>query len=97
MLPETTIQQSFERAEIIRRAIEGADFAIPTSVTPIKVTISLGLAERESFTQTAEEIIHNADTALYHSKLNGRNKSSAYTDDAYVNFLGDGTKGRATS
>jgi diguanylate cyclase (GGDEF)-like protein/putative nucleotidyltransferase with HDIG domain len=95
MLPETTIQQSFERAEIIRRAIEGTEFAIPTSVTPIKATISLGLAERESFAQTVEEIIHNADTALYHSKLNGRNKSSAYTNDAYVNLLVDEQKVRS--
>ena len=47
MLPETTIEQSFERAENVRTAIEGAEFTIPTSVTPIKVTISLGLAERE--------------------------------------------------
>ena len=94
MLPETTIQQSFERAEIIRRAIQGTEFTIPTSVTPIKVTISLGLAERESFTQTAEEIIHNADTALYHSKLSGRNQSFAYTNDAYINFLGGATKSR---
>lgn len=92
MLPETTIQQSFERAEIIRRAIEGAEFSIPTSVTPIKVTISSGLAERESFAQTEAEIIHNADTALYHSKLNGRNKSSAYTNSAYTNFLGSAQK-----
>jgi diguanylate cyclase (GGDEF)-like protein len=89
MLPETTIQQSFERAEIIRNAIEGMDFTIPTSVTPIKATISLGIAERESFTQTTEEIIHNADTALYHAKLSGRNQSFAYTNDAYLNFLGD--------
>ena len=92
MLPETTIQQSFERAEIIRHAIEGMDFNIPTSVTPIKATISLGLAERESFTQTTEEIIHNADTALYHAKLSGRNQSFAYTNDAYLNFLGDEQK-----
>ncbi len=88
MLPETSIQQSLERAEIIRRAIESSEFAIATSVTPIKATISLGLAERESFTQTVQEIIHNADTALYHSKLNGRNKSSAYRHDAYLNLLG---------
>ncbi len=88
LLPETTIQQSYERAEVIRRAIEGSDFIIPTSVTPIKATISLGLAERESFAQTVEEIIHNADAALYHSKLNGRNKSSAYKNDAYVSLLG---------
>ncbi|MFH0959427.1 MAG: GGDEF domain-containing protein, partial [Pseudomonadota bacterium] len=88
MLPETTVQQSFDRAEIIRRTIEDTEFAVTTSVTPIKVTISLGLAERESFVQTPEEIIHNADTALYHSKLSGRNKSFAYTKDAYLNFFG---------
>ena len=92
MLPETTVQQSFERAEIIRHAIEGMDFTIPTSVTPIKATISLGIAERESFTQNTEEIIHNADTALYHAKLSGRNQSFAYTNDAYLNFLGDEQK-----
>lgn len=88
MLPETTVKQSFERAEMIRREIESAAFIIPTSVVSIKATISLGLAERESFTQTAEEIIHNADAALYHSKLNGRNKSSAYRNDGYLNFFG---------
>lgn len=92
MFPETTLEQSFERAEIIRRTIEGAEFAIPTSIAPIKATISIGLAERESFKQTIEEIIHNSDTALYHSKLNGRNKSSAYKNDAYVNLLGGSQK-----
>lgn len=84
MLPETTLQQSFERAEIIRSAIEGAEFTIPTSVTPIKVTVSIGISERESFAQTADEITHNADTALYRSKLNGRNKSTAYTSNEPV-------------
>ena len=92
MMPETSLRQSFERAEIIRRAIEGSEFAIPTSVMPIKVTISIGLAERESFTQTIEEIIHNSDTALYHSKLKGRNKSFAYKNDAYVDLLGGSQK-----
>ncbi len=96
MLPETTIKQSFERAEIIRRAIADTEFAVPTSVTPIKATISLGIAERESFTQTTEEIIHNADTALYHSKLNGRDQSFAYTNETYLNFLGDERKAKLT-
>lgn len=85
MLPETTVPQSFERAEIIRHTIENSEFVVPTSVTPIKVAVSLGVAERESFTQTAEEIIHNADTALYHAKLIGRNKSYAYTYNAFMN------------
>ncbi len=87
LLPETTLQQSFVRAELIRREIEQAEFAVPTSVTPIKATISLGLAERESFAQTAEEIIHHADTALFHSKLSGRNQTFAYKNDTYLDFF----------
>jgi diguanylate cyclase (GGDEF)-like protein len=88
MLPETTILRSLERAEMIRREIDSAEFQVKTSVTPIKATISAGIAERESLIQTAEEIIHNADTALYHSKLKGRNQSHAYTKNAYLDFFG---------
>lgn len=78
LLPETTLQQSFERAEMIRRSIQGSSFTIPTSTTPIKVTISLGISERESFSQTIDMILHNADTALYNSKLHGRNQTFAF-------------------
>src|SRR6266498_2875231 len=87
LLPETAIQQAYERAEYIRRVIEEAEFTIPTSISPIRVTMSFGIACRESFSQTTDEIIHNADTALYHSKLSGRNLAFAYANDAYVNFL----------
>jgi putative nucleotidyltransferase with HDIG domain len=33
------------------------------------------------------EIIHNADTALYHSKLSGRNRACAYTNEAYIDLV----------
>jgi diguanylate cyclase (GGDEF)-like protein/putative nucleotidyltransferase with HDIG domain len=88
LMPETTLSRGYERAELIRQAIEKAEFTVPTSVTPIKATLSLGIANREYFDQTGQEIIHNADTALYHSKLKGRNCSYAYTRDAYVDFVG---------
>lgn len=87
LLPETAIEQAYERAEFIRKVIEEAEFTIPTSVSPIRVTMSFGLACRESFSQTTDEIIHNADTALYHSKLSGRNRAFAYANDTYVKFL----------
>ena len=86
LMPETTLAQGYERAEVIRRAVEKAEFSIPTSVTPIKATLSLGIANRESFDQSGQDIIHNADTALYHSKLKGRNRAYAYTQEAYVDF-----------
>jgi diguanylate cyclase (GGDEF)-like protein len=87
LLPETTIQQAYERAEHIRKAIEGAEFMVPTNTSPIRATMSFGIACRESFSQITDEIIHNADTALYHSKLSGRNRAYAYTNDGFVDFL----------
>jgi diguanylate cyclase (GGDEF)-like protein len=89
LLPETTLRQAFERAESIRRAIEAIEFTIPTSETPIRATMSFGIACRESSVQTMDEIIHNADTALYHSKLNGRNQVYTYANGTYINFSED--------
>lgn len=80
LLPETTIEQAHERAEFIRKTIEEMEFTIPTNGSPIRATMSFGIAGRESFSQTMNEIIHNADTALYHSKLNGRNRACAYAN-----------------
>ncbi len=87
LMPETAPQQAFFRVEMIREEIERAEFTIPTSVTPIKVTMSFGVAGRESYNQAASDIIHNADAALYHAKLRGRNRTYIYTPDGYENFF----------
>jgi diguanylate cyclase (GGDEF)-like protein/putative nucleotidyltransferase with HDIG domain len=87
LLPETSLSQAYERAELLRKTIESLEFTIGTSTTPIRATMSFGLAHRENFSQTADEITHNADLALYHSKLSGRNRSFAYSNDAYVDFM----------
>ena len=89
MMPETELELGYQRAEIIRHAVESADFNISTSISPIKITISLGVADREYFNQTSENIIHNADTALYHSKLKGRNRSFAYDENVYIDYSRD--------
>ena len=86
LLPETTLSQAYERAEVIRRNIEALEFTVPTSITPIRATMSFGVAHRENFSQAADEITHNADLALYHSKLSGRNRSFAFVDDKYIDF-----------
>lgn len=86
LLPETTIQQAYERVEGIRQAIEEMEFRIPTNASPIRATMSFGIAGRENAGQTTDEIIHNADTALYNSKLRGRNRVYAYTRNGYVNY-----------
>ena len=88
LLPETTIQQAYARVEGIRKAIEEKEFTIPTNSSPIRATMSFGIACRESFSQTTDQIIHNADKALYHSKLSGRNRVYACTREGYVDYNG---------
>jgi len=83
LLPETSPDQAYLRAEDIRKLVEKAEFTIPTSVTPIHITLSLGISCREGFNQSGEEIIHNADVALYHAKLKGRNRAYIYSSSQF--------------
>jgi diguanylate cyclase (GGDEF)-like protein len=86
LLPETTLVQAYEKAEFFRKKIEEMEFTVPTSSTPIRATMSFGVAHRESFRQTSTEIVHNADLALYNSKLSGRNRTFAHANDAYYDI-----------
>ena len=42
--------------------------------TPLTITVSIGLAERSAELTTADEVIKEADKALYKAKKNGRNQ-----------------------
>ena len=92
LMPETSLSHAFERAEMIRNAVEGAEFMVPTSITPIRVTMSFGIAQRENFSQIKDNIMHNADLALYHSKLTGRNRTYGYSNDTYLDYTAVVTK-----
>jgi diguanylate cyclase (GGDEF)-like protein/putative nucleotidyltransferase with HDIG domain len=81
LMPETTPEQIYSRIDHIRKVIEETGFDVPTSVTPIHATMSFGIAERLDTQQTPKDIIHNADTALYHAKLKGRNGTYIYSED----------------
>ena len=89
LLPETEIEKALERAEHLRKAVQSAQFVVPTSVEPIKATMSFGVSQRENFEQSKDEILHNADSALYRSKLSGRNRSLALTNASFVSFSPD--------
>jgi diguanylate cyclase (GGDEF)-like protein/putative nucleotidyltransferase with HDIG domain len=89
LMPETTTQDAYLRIEEIRETIENAEFNVQTSVTPIRVTMSFGIAGRQGFAQTPNDIVHNADAALYHAKLSGRNRAFVYSDAAYDSVFGN--------
>lgn len=88
LFAQATTVQAFERAEAIRNLVANTSFSVPTSISPIRVTLSLGVASRERFDQPAQEIIHNADTALYKSKLLGRNQTFAFEKGEFFNLSG---------
>lgn len=81
VMPEITPEQAFERIEAVRLKIAAKPFVVTTSVTPIQVTMSFGIAGRQPGSELAlNELIHNADLALYHAKLTGRNRAVIYTE-----------------
>ena len=74
LLPETPPDQAVEIAERVRRAVAAKEFEVETSSDPIRATISLGVAGFPRDGADANELIHQADLAVYRAKLQGRNR-----------------------
>src|SRR4051812_37123594 len=74
LLPETPPEQAFEIAERIRRAVAASAFDVETSSEPIRATVSIGVAGFPRDGSDANELIHQADLAVYRAKLQGRNR-----------------------
>ena len=82
VLPETAPEQALEIAERIRRALSASRFEVETSTDPISATISIGVASYPADGQGAEELIHQADLAVYSAKLQGRNRAVAASSES---------------
>src|SRR5437870_6598946 len=68
LLPETPPDQALEIAERIRRAVAEREFEVETSSEPIGVTISMGVASAPGDGTDPNELVHNADLAVYRAK-----------------------------
>jgi diguanylate cyclase (GGDEF)-like protein len=87
---ETDDQNAFQIVERLRQTIETFPFPkADKSGTVIeheflKVTMSFGIArhDKDSGIESAIDWIARADTALYQSKLNGRNRTTIYSKEA---------------
>ncbi len=76
ILPETNEQGAKIIAERIRSTIE--KHIIVSLERQLHVTVSIGVACYPSMASTPQQLIDNADKALYFSKENGRNRISMY-------------------
>lgn len=73
ILPDCPTKQSIEVAERLRSAVELNEFILPDE-TKINICISIGSATYPDNVETLENLVHEADTALYSAKHSGRNK-----------------------
>lgn len=80
VLPETGPVEAMALAERLRAAVEAVTFDAETSAAPIHATMSVGVACCPWDACTLNELIHEADLAVYQAKLQGRNCVIAASD-----------------
>jgi diguanylate cyclase (GGDEF)-like protein len=84
LLPATAAIEALEVAERLRSAIACRPWP------HCKMTASLGVATAGPATPNAAALVDQADQALYHSKLSGRNQVNHYKDCAHLAHLSAG-------
>jgi diguanylate cyclase (GGDEF)-like protein len=77
ILPETRLGEARNVCERFREQVSKSEFRYDSS--NIRVTISIGIAMYNGyFSKSVEDIISEADQALYKSKRDGRNRVSEF-------------------
>jgi diguanylate cyclase (GGDEF)-like protein len=72
ILPETELEGAMLLAERLRVAV--SEMALPGNLEGLKVTCSLGTAERVLEDRDGGALLGRADGALYQAKMQGRNR-----------------------
>jgi two-component system cell cycle response regulator len=73
-MPDTDAAAAGMIAERLRGLIENQPFVIRSTGQAISVTASLGIASNEAAVETPEQLLKQADRALYEAKNSGRNR-----------------------
>jgi diguanylate cyclase (GGDEF)-like protein len=76
IMPDSAEEGAFVTAERIRRRVEQK--IILSGVSQLRVTLSVGCASFPAQASGQQELIDNADKALYYSKETGRNRSTVF-------------------
>lgn len=72
ILPHTSLDDAGVVAEKIRRAVEKLE--LPAGGKTVKITISIGVAAYPDCAAEQQQLIQEADDAMYRAKENGRNQ-----------------------
>ncbi|MDO5895211.1 PleD family two-component system response regulator [Agrobacterium sp. Azo12] len=74
VMPDTTAEMAANIAERLRMSIEGKPFVLRSSGQEINITASLGISCNSPNVETPEQLLKEADNALYDAKRAGRNR-----------------------
>lgn len=74
VMPDTTAEVAQSVAERLRGMIEARPFQLRTGETPLMLTASIGIATLGPGIATPEQLLKQADLALYEAKNQGRNR-----------------------
>lgn len=78
IIPEVSKQEAFTMAERIRRVVQDHVFPFEEEQPGGNLTVSMGIAGFPEDAEESEQLIDNADRALYRAKLGGRNRVCVY-------------------
>jgi diguanylate cyclase (GGDEF)-like protein/PAS domain S-box-containing protein len=78
LLPNTLLEDAFLLAERVRQIMESTLFAMPGEALMINITICIGVADFAIGMSSIDDVLRNADAALYRAKYNGRNRVIKY-------------------
>ena len=76
ILPETGLEAAANFAERLRAAVEAWPFDV--DATPIRMTVSIGVASWPAQADSAQTLVAAADAAMYAAKQGGRNRVVRY-------------------
>jgi len=74
VMPDTMAEMAANIAERLRMSIEGKPFVLRSSGQEINITASLGISCNSPNVETPEQLLKEADNALYDAKRAGRNR-----------------------
>ncbi|WFU10185.1 PleD family two-component system response regulator [Rhizobium sp. CB3090] len=74
VMPDTPPEISAAVAERLRAAVETAPFTLREAGVALNVTASFGISSRLETVETPEQLMKQADRALYEAKHSGRNR-----------------------
>jgi len=69
---------SEEIEDIVGRLRDALAFSIDTPTAPLRISASIGYVRDAASYRDAEQLLRDADSAMYHSKLAGRDRATAY-------------------